>query len=112
MDIRFHDHEASRQAALCMHARQRLQHRLAHRSERIHHVEVRLGGTGSRRGHQDIYCLMRLQTVGAPATTVVDIGTDAFDTIDRAADRVARMADEQLRLADRDSAKHGKEKLR
>lgn len=82
MDIRIHDREAVPQAAVSAHARQRLQCRPAHRSDRVRHVEVRLGSTGNRRSHEDIYCLMQVQLDGAPAATVVDIGADAFDTID------------------------------
>ncbi len=102
MDIRIlHQCEAASQAALSAHARQRLQYRLGQRSAHVRHVEVRLGSASSRHGRQDTYCLMRVQLDGAPAATVVDIGADAFDTIDRAAARVARMAEEQLRLTAR-----------
>lgn len=81
------------------HARRRLQFRLGHRSDRVEHVLMRFGDTGSRRGHLDTYCVMRVQLRGAPAATVVDIGADVYDTIDRAADRVGRLAEEQLRDA-------------
>ncbi len=74
MDIRFTARTAdgcSGHDSLADHARRRLQVRLMHRSDR-----------------------------GAPAGTVVDIGADAYDTIERTADRVGRLVEEQLRAAD------------
>ncbi|ODV13448.1 MAG: hypothetical protein ABT20_02025 [Rubrivivax sp. SCN 70-15] len=87
-------------AALADHARRRLHFRLMHRSDRVAHIAVRLGDTGGRRGRGDTYCVMQVQLRGAPAATVVDIGADAYDTVDRAADRVARLAELQLRGVD------------
>jgi hypothetical protein len=104
MDIRFFAREAEDQSGhdgLVEHALRRLHFRLRHRSDRVAHVSVRFGDTGSRRGRRDSFCVMRVQLRGAPAATVVDIGADAYDTIDRAVDRVGRLADEQLREADR-----------
>jgi len=43
---------------------------------------------------------MRVQLRGAPAATAVDIGADAYDTIDRAADRVGQLVEELLSVAD------------
>lgn len=102
MDIRFNARAASGQSGhgrLMEHARRRLLVHLRHCSDRVAHVSVRLGDTGSRRGRRDTYCLMRVQVRGAPAATVVDIGADAYDTIDRAAGRAGRLAEEQLRVA-------------
>lgn len=84
---------------LAEHARRRLQFRLRLCSERVAHVSVRFGDTGRGAARQDSYCVMQVQLHGAPAATVVDIGADAYDTIDRAADRVGRLAGEQLRAA-------------
>lgn len=100
MDIRLINRTAQHPDELAAHARRRLCFRLMHRSDRIAHVSVKLGDTGSRRGHHDTYCVMCVQLRGAPAATVVDIGPDVHGTIDRAADRVSRLAEEQLRLAD------------
>lgn len=103
MDIRFTGAAAQSPGGhdgLVEHARRRLDFRLRHRSERVAHVSVRFGATGSRRGRRDTYCVMRVQLRGAPAATVVDIGADLHDTIDRAADRIGRLADERLREAD------------
>lgn len=100
MDIRLIDRTGQGHDGLADHARRRLSYRLMHRSDRIAHVLVKLGGTGGRRGRQDTYCVMHVQLRGARAATVVDIGADAHDTIDRAADRVSRLTEEQLRLAE------------
>jgi hypothetical protein len=100
MDIRFIARTADGRSghdSLADHARRQLQNRLMHCSDRVAHVSVRIGGTGSRR---DTYCVMQVQVRGAPAGTVVDIGADAWDTIDRTAARVGRLVDEQLRAAD------------
>ena len=100
MDIRFIARPADGRSghySLADHARRQLQVRLMHRSDRVAYVSVRIGGTGSR---QDMYCVMQVQVRGAPAGTVVDIGADAYDTIDRTADRVGRLVEEQLRFAD------------
>lgn len=101
MDILFQSEMPGAAAALSDHARRRLRYRLQHRSDRVARVDVRLGSTGSRRGRPAVYCLMRVQLSGAPAATVVDIGSDAFETIDRAADRVGRLAEDQLQAAAR-----------
>lgn len=100
MDIRFQNHATHADAALADHARRRLWFRLLHRSDRVVHVAVRFGDTGSRRGRHDTYCAVRVQLDGIPAATVVDIGADAYDTIDRAADRAGRFVEEQLRMVD------------
>lgn len=96
MEIRFEAHGNDR---LAKHARQELLSRLMDRREHIAHVTIRVGATGRRRRLQDTYCVMHLQVRGVPAATVVDIGSDAQGTIERAADRVSRLAEEQLRLA-------------
>jgi hypothetical protein len=103
MDIRFVAHAASGQSihkGLADHARLRLQFRLRHRSERLAYVSVRLGDTRSGRGRQEAYCVMQIQLRDAPAATVVDIGADAYDTIDRATDRVAQLVEELLSVAE------------
>jgi hypothetical protein len=100
MDIRLIARTDLGHAGLADHAQRRLSYRLGHCSERIAHVSVKLGNTGSRRGFRDVYCVMQVQLRGARAATVVDIGGDPHDTIDRAADRVSRLAEETLRQAD------------
>jgi len=103
MDIRFVAHAASGQSIherLADHARRRLQFRLRHRSERLAHISVRLGGTRSGRGRQESYCVMQIQPRDSPAATVVEVGEDAYDNIDRAADRVAQLVEELLSVAD------------
>lgn len=103
MDIRFVSRAASGrsiQEELADHARCRLHVRLRHRSERLAHISVRLGVTRSGRGRQESHCVMQIQPRGAPSATVVDIGEDARDTIDRAADRVAHLVEELLGVAD------------
>ncbi len=107
MDIRFQTHATHADAALADHARRRLRFRLLHRSDRVAYIAVKFGGTGSRRGHRDTYCAMRVQLDGVPATTVVDVGQDAYDTIDRAAERLGRLVEEQHRsTASRDTHPH------
>jgi len=103
MDIRFVDHPVSGQGIherLADHARRRLQFRLRHRSERLAYVSVRLGDTRSGLDRQEAYCVLQIQLRDAPAATVVDIGADAYDTIDRATDRVAQLVEELLSVAD------------
>lgn len=99
MDMRIDDDPRASLETLHEHARRRLLARLRHRRDRVHHVDVRIGGcAGRRRGQGDLYCLMRVQLRGAPAATVVDIGADASATIGRAAERVRRLVEEQLRV--------------
>lgn len=103
MDIRFFAQAASGQGiheGLAGHARRRLQFRLRHRSERLAHISVRLGGTRSGRGRQESYCVLQVQPRDAPAASVVEIGADAYDTIDRATDRIAQLVEELLSVAD------------
>ena len=97
MDIRFHTRGPNTVFALVEHARRRLEFRLVHRKDRVSHIAVKLGGTGSRRDHQDTYCVLRVKLRGLPAATVVDVGADDYATIDRAVDRVGRLAEAQLR---------------
>lgn len=99
MDIRLIDRRGQAHDELAEHARRRLSYRLMHRSDRIGHVLVKLGETGGHRGQRDVYCLMQVQLHNAQSATVVDIGVDPHETIDRAADRVCRLTEEQLRLA-------------
>jgi len=100
MDIRFHTHATQADTALADHARRRLQLQFLHLSDRVSYIAVKFGDTGSRRGRRDAYCSVRVQLGGVPAATVVDVGADAYDTIDRAADRVGRLVKEQLRTVD------------
>jgi hypothetical protein len=103
MDIRFTARTAVGRGALdrlADHACRRLHFRLRHRSDRIARVWVRFGDTGSRRGLRDTYCVMQVQLRDAPAATVMHIGVDAYDTIDRATDRVGQLVEQLLSLAD------------
>lgn len=100
MDIRFTDKAAHAHAGLAEHARTRLQLRLLHHSERVAHISVKLGDAGIQCAPRDTYCVVQLQLRGAPAATVVALGADAYDTIDRAADRIGNLAEAQLRSAD------------
>ena len=103
MDIRFIARPADGRSGhdgLLDHARQRLRLRLRHRTERVAHVSVRLGDSGSLRGLRDTYCVMRVQLRDVPAATVVDIGADACHTIDRATDRVGQLVEALLSVAD------------
>ncbi|MEJ8838387.1 hypothetical protein [Ramlibacter sp. AN1133] len=79
------------------HARRRLQACLRQRSACVAHVSVKIGDASGRRAPHDAYCLMRVQLHGAPEATVVDIGADAYEAIDRAADRIGRLAEAQWR---------------
>ncbi len=103
MDIRFVAHAASGRCiheGLADHARCRLQFRLRRRSARLAHISVRLRGTRIGRGRQESFCVMQIQPRDAPAVTVVDIGEDAYDTINRATVRVAQLVEELLSVAD------------
>lgn len=97
MDIRILTATAFADADLAAHARGRLQLRLQHHGDRVDRVDVKLGGTPSRRHRHDSFCVVRLQLRGIPPATVVDVGGDAYGAVDRAADRVGRLAAEQLR---------------
>jgi hypothetical protein len=99
MDIRFQTPGGHGATALADHARRRLKLRLQHRSDQLAYIAVKLGDTGSRRGRSDTYCVVRVQLTGLPAASVVDVGRDAYDTIDRASDRAGRLVEEQLRAA-------------
>lgn len=103
MDIRFVAHGASGRGVperLADHARLRLRFRLRHRSETVAHLSVRLGETRSDQDGQRAYCVMQVQLRDAPAATVVEIGADAYGTIDRATDRIAQLVEEMLSVAD------------
>ena len=93
--------------ALADHARRRLQFVLRNRAEFVRRVVVRLGDTNSRRGHNDMYCLMRVHMSDALSATVVDIGPDIHDAIDRVADRVGRVVAEHFEQARRDRQPFG-----
>ncbi|MDP3083643.1 MAG: hypothetical protein Q8N44_08130 [Rubrivivax sp.] len=67
-----------------------------HRKNDVAYIAVKLGDTGSRRGQQDSYCVVRVQLRGLPAATVVEVGGDAYATIDRGVDRVGRLVEAQL----------------
>lgn len=97
MHIRFPAHGTQRPVALQEHAQRCLRLRLHDRSDTVAHIDVTLGDPARHRGLQDMFCVMRVQLRGVPAATVVDIGGDPFDTIDRAAGRVARLAEAQWR---------------
>lgn len=96
MDIRFHIDAGRGADALADHARRRLHLRLLHRSDRVAYIAVKVGDTRSHRGHRDTYCAMRVELNGVPSASVVDVGDDAYGTIDRAVDRVGRLVETQL----------------
>jgi hypothetical protein len=98
MEIRVHA-ACARAAALADHARRRLLYVLRSRQHQVEQIEVRLGDTGSRRGLQEGYCKIQLRLVHAGVATVVDVGKDLYDAIDRAVDRAGRLAVEHLRGA-------------
>lgn len=107
MQIRFvapATQDRSRHEAWADHARRRLQLRLKPDGDRVAHVTVRFGDTGSRQPGRDRCCVMQVQLRGAPAASVVDLGADAYATIDRAADRIARLVQVQLRAVRRAKA--------
>jgi ribosome-associated translation inhibitor RaiA len=95
MEIKVHA-ACARAAALADHARRRLQYVLRARQHEVERIDVRMGDTGSRRGQQDGYCKIQVKLVRAGVATVVDIGKDLYEAIDRAVDRAARMAMERL----------------
>lgn len=103
MDIRVIAHGTNGRGVperLADHARLRLRFRLRHRSGRLAQLSVRLGETGSSSGGKQAHCVMRVQLRDAPAATVVEMGSDAYDTIDRATDRVAQLVEKMLGVAD------------
>lgn len=96
MDIRFQNRGPDTHLALSEHARRRLEFRLMHRKDDVVHIAVKLGDTGSRRGHQDSYCVLRVQLRDLPAATVAEVGGDAYEMIDSAVNRVGRLVEAQL----------------
>lgn len=98
MEIRVHA-ACARAAALADHARRRLLYVLMPRRHQVQRIDVHVGETRSRRGMQDGYCKVQLQLVHAGVTTVVDVGKDLYDAIDRAVDQAGRLVAEKLRLA-------------
>jgi hypothetical protein len=95
MEIRVHA-ACARAAALADHARRRVLYVLRSRQHEVESIDVRVGDTGSRRGRQEGYCRIQLKLVRAGVATVVDIGKDLYDAIDRAVDRAGRLAAERL----------------
>lgn len=99
MDIRVQTSGVPCTPAMAAHVRRSLRHGLMHRSDRVDHVEVRLGGPGSDGGGDDMYCLMQVHLSGTSSATVVDMGADMRATIERAAERVGRLAGAKLEAA-------------
>ena len=97
MEIRFQTPARPGAAALADHARRRLHLRLSRRSDRVTCVAVNLGDTRSRDGRRSVYCVVRVQLDGSPPASAVNVGADAYETIDRACDRVGRLVEEHLR---------------
>ena len=87
--------------ALADHARRRVHSALMHRGDLIQRIVIRLGGTNGRRDNDDMYCLMQVHLSDALVATVVDIGPDIHDVIDRTTDRVGRVV-----IAHLDQARH------
>ena len=101
MDIRFQNAAVRADVEAAAHARRCLQARMQHRSDRVDHIDVRLGDAAGRGLDRDSYCIVQVKLHGTPAATVVDVGADVYTAIDRAADRGCRLAEEQIRLAGR-----------
>ena len=95
MEIRVHA-ACARAATLADHARRRILYVLRAREHQVESIDVRVGDTRSRRGQQDGYCKIQLRLVHAGVATVVDIGKDLYEAIDRSVDRAARLAVERL----------------
>lgn len=92
MDVRFHAPDDEQCRALASHVERLLRRRLMARRECIRFVDVRVGSARGETGRHDAWCLLRLQLIGAPPATVIDIGSNAFVTIHRAVDRLSRVA--------------------
>jgi len=107
MNVEFQNHGFLTTAALADHARRRLHDVMTHRSEFIQRIVVRLGGTNNRRGHCDMHCLIQVHLSDAFMATVVDIGPDIHDVINRATDRLGRAVAAHLDQAHRDRRKIG-----
>ena len=101
MDIRFQTAMTRADVELAEHAFRTLQFRLQHQSNRVDYIEIKLGNSGGRRSRKDSYCIVSVKLRDAPSSTVVDIGTNVYNAIDRASDRVCRLAQAQMRLTDR-----------
>lgn len=103
MIIDFHSQRFLPPATLADHARRRVHLALGHRSESIQRVVICFGGTSDRRGDNDMYCLMQVHLSDALVATVVHIGPDIRDVIDRTTDRVGRVVVALLARADHNS---------
>lgn len=91
MNIDFQGQRLPLQAALKDHARRRVDVVLMHRGESIERIVICIGGANGGSDYKDMYCLMQVHLPGALVATVVDIGPDIHDVIDRATDRVDRI---------------------
>lgn len=78
-------------AALAQHVRRRLHDLLVHRGDLIQRIVVRLGGAQGGLGRHDMYCLMQVHLPHALVATVVDVGPQLHDVVDRTTDRVGRL---------------------
>ena len=101
MDIRFQTAMTCADVELAEHALRTLLFRLQDQSNQVDYIEIKLGNSGGRRFQKDSYCIVSVKLHDAPASTVVDIGTNVYNAIDRASDRVCRLAQAQMRLVDR-----------
>ena len=91
MNIDFQDRRFLLPAALTDCARRRVRFALMQRGESIQRIVICLGGTNGRRDYNDMYCLMQVHLSDVLVATVVDIGPDIHDVIDRTTDRVGRV---------------------
>jgi hypothetical protein len=98
VDIRIKVSYEPAQPDLVAHANRRLLSALGRRSEWVERIDVRLGGARAGTGALDGYCLIQLRLRGASAT-IVDIASDPYRAVDRAAERAGRIAEEQASAA-------------
>ncbi|MEO8656657.1 MAG: hypothetical protein ABI409_21225 [Ramlibacter sp.] len=83
------------------YVRRRVRYIVGSRSDSIKAVMVRLGGTNGGHGGADMFCLMQVHLAESFIATVVHMGSDIHDVINRAADRLSRVVTAYLAQAQR-----------
>lgn len=89
VEIQFRGFRTS--AAQGDYVRRRVRDVMGSRGDSIKAIVVRLGGTNGGRGGADTFCLMQVHLAESFVATVVHMGSDIHDVINRAADRLSRV---------------------
>lgn len=72
------------------HLLRRLRFALTREAEDIQRVTVRLGDTNGPRGGPDKFCRIQVNLAHSNPVLIEEVGSDLYNTIDRAAERAGR----------------------